>query len=756
MRRFLFFNLVLSILIAVSSNLFAEKYEEVMQKSRKIMQQQEIDSTDFVYLINKYMPVLVKRHPDSLNVVYSELKELSRKPGVPEVPVLLDVQMSEIQLQRGRDDSVRSYLLKAQSRVIEDNLSSVESLVLQRIGTYYGLMDKLDSCEYFFQKGLESALNSGINYDIGYAYNGLGNVGRFKGNFFIALDYYKKAREAFSKVKSHPECYLTGTYNYAGLLYSTFKYEEAMRVYSEGLDFAIEKNMAFAQTEFYSGLAMTYSALDSIDKSISVLEKAIELAAMFENLRQQAFDRVSLAMNYSKIGDYEKAKNQINLAMPILEKYNDDRSIWDARVILAEVALYENDLKQAKKIANELYLQIEDEEHFTNIQNVTELLSKIHEREGDYFRALNYFKESSEVKDSIYSNSLVEQLTRHSMERNFERERLENRLREQELIKDAEIKTIVMWASFAFALGIVIFAVYLIYTIRKIRRQNQLLEKKNKKIEEQRNRINRQHEQLIVYKDHLEDVVAERTHELKKAKVKAEESDKLKSEFLANITHEVRTPLNVIVNAGKMIAEFDNLPKEEKMTLSVMLKDNSERLTETIEDISMLANIKSGNPNLALLSVTLNDISESLETSIKDFSATKPGLESGIQISQELLDISFETNPEHLSKALRCLISNAFKFTHKGSVTVGAEVTTGHNLRFYVKDTGIGIEENKRAEIFRPFFQQDGSMNRAYEGSGTGLALFSEIIELLGGTKYFDSEVGVGSTFYCEFPLPTD
>jgi len=239
--------------------------------------------------------------------------------------------------------------------------------------------------------------------------------------------------------------------------------------------------------------------------------------------------------------------------------------------------------------------------------------------------------------------------------------------------------------------------------------------------------------------------------DLKVAKEQAEESDRLKSAFLANMSHEIRTPMNSIMGFIDLLQSDDNLSDENKGNFLDIVKQSSERLLDTINDIIEVSRIESGHLKINPTNVYLPDLINYLY-SVFNPEAEKKGLQFSAYTSSSLQNIYIETDKNKLESILINYIKNAIKFTKKGSIELGAS-SKNNEITFYVKDTGVGIPESKLHLIFERFGQIDDSLNRSHEGSGLGLSIVKAYAELLGGSVSIDSEQGLGSTFFFHLPM---
>jgi len=233
------------------------------------------------------------------------------------------------------------------------------------------------------------------------------------------------------------------------------------------------------------------------------------------------------------------------------------------------------------------------------------------------------------------------------------------------------------------------------------------------------------------------------------AKIKAEESDRLKTAFLHNISHEIRTPMNAIMGFSGFLSDPD-MSEEQKTHFAQVIQQSSQQLLSIIDDIVRIATIEAGQEKLNENELHLNN----LLVFLREQFAAKAGVKNlsfemmpGLDDDRSLI-IADETK---LMQILSNLLENAIKFTREGQVLVGYTLKHGQ-LEFFVKDTGIGIPESMHETIFNRFSQVESSISRQFGGSGLGLSISKAYVDLQGGKIWVESEPGEGSSFY--FTLP--
>jgi PAS domain S-box-containing protein len=238
--------------------------------------------------------------------------------------------------------------------------------------------------------------------------------------------------------------------------------------------------------------------------------------------------------------------------------------------------------------------------------------------------------------------------------------------------------------------------------------------------------------------------------ELINAKEKAEESDRLKTAFLHNISHEVRTPMNAIVGFSELITDPD-LTQALRNEFIQIIVQASNQLLSIITQIINMATIEAGQVKIYEKEISLNSIFKIVSD---QFGAEARRKNITLEYHTGLSDNEdkIRTDETKLIQIISNLLSNALKFTKQGSINFGY-VVNGNCLEFYFKDTGIGIQEDLHEKIFERFRQVETTLAREYEGAGLGLSISKSYVEILGGEIWLNSKLGEGSEFYFTVPF---
>lgn len=262
--------------------------------------------------------------------------------------------------------------------------------------------------------------------------------------------------------------------------------------------------------------------------------------------------------------------------------------------------------------------------------------------------------------------------------------------------------------------------------------------------------------ELANYRENLEEIVSERTEKLRIAIHKAEEGNRLKSEFLATMSHEIRSPMSGVIGMAELL--LDTSLNDEQKGLTKTILNSGEVLLNIIEDILDFSKIEANKLELDPIAVNMLEIADDV-CMLYSTRARDKALELAVRYVPGSEQFVY-ADPIRIRQVLGNLINNAIKFTESGFVVITIEEDRTHNLPedkvnlvFSVQDTGIGIDPNDQERIFEKFSQANSSTTRNYGGTGLGLSICRKLVELMGGKMTLESTPGKGSTFYFTLPL---
>lgn len=254
--------------------------------------------------------------------------------------------------------------------------------------------------------------------------------------------------------------------------------------------------------------------------------------------------------------------------------------------------------------------------------------------------------------------------------------------------------------------------------------------------------------------EQLSDEIERVKEELHLIRLKAGESDRLKSAFLMNMSHELRTPLHAIMGFAGLIAN-PSMPEDDKITYANIINRNVDSLLEIISDIFDISQFESGATAVEFEQVNVNELLNSLQTWINLEKSNVGKEDIVVKVNKANKDNSFciLTDGYKLKRALNHLVYNALKYSDEGFIEIGYTFSENKVIDFYVKDNGIGFSNDKLEVMFSQFRQVDETPVRQYGGLGLGLTLAQKYATFLNGRLWAESEPGNGSTFWISIPL---
>lgn len=527
-----------------------------------------------------------------------------------------------------------------------------------------------------------------------------------------AIKYSNKAVQFAKKINNQTKLY--DSYYFLGNLYlENSKYDEAIIYFIRCSNFfQINKLVTSKLAKTYYSLGVCYLEKNKKKLSESYFNKSFEI---YNNL--DISDALQL-VNLQK-GLTLKANKKYEEALTIFKKIVLQNSEYENSKIEAYYQMSEIYTIQANYssayIAVKKALEIAEKGNNSLIKNkILKKLINLSEKNNDYKAANEYLKKILHLKDNYNFNEDSYVLNKKNYDNQLDLvEKLEREKREQ--IRSIRFSKLISILSIALILILSLLS-FSLYKNNKIRNNaNRLLEEKNKELTEQ--------------------------------KEKAEQASKARAEFLSTVSHELRTPLNAINGITYLLLQ--EKPKVNQLNYLKSLEFSGNYLLNFINDILEINRLESNIIQVEKIDFNLIELINNIRQSFNEFiQKNNVNFHMDIQLNgnEQLIG-----DPTKLSQILINLINNAIKFTKNGDVWLKIRTVYQEKnlvtLAFEIKDTGIGIPEDKIANIFDSFTQGSVEINRTFGGTGLGLSIVKKIIELLGSDIKLESAQGKGSTF---------
>lgn len=617
-----------------------------------------------------------------------------------------------------------------------------------------------------YQLSADIASKHGFTLKLADAQQNIGLCYHFMGDFNQAFHYYHKAAREYQILNKFQD--LANAYQNIGIVYNDWeRYEESVKFYHKALAINDSLGNENRVAALYQNIGVVYYYWEHYHEALKYYNQSFDLYRRLKDIQGVGSAYINIAVVYESMDNLTKALEYYEKAYITLEKFDQPNVIAHLLTNLANIYLKQNNtgaainyLNQALDLAQTKSLHMEEAE-------VLKLLSLAYEQSGNYRQALEQFQQYHKLNDSLFSAKQQREFDEivASYELKAKETRIENLEYEKETAK-AQLQKQQQFARLGalMALSFLILmstALYFYFRKRKLvtrlnneikahKRTSEKLEHIKQELEEH---VHERTEQLWKTNHQLKEAVKKYEHtvqQLQEAKMKAEEANKLKSSFLGNMSHEVRTPLNAILGFSQMLT-FDHTP-EKRTEYVTFIEEASQNLLHIIEDLLDFSKLESGRVHLNVTQFKPNEVLLPLEAKFTNQLKLKPS---------KLVSLSFscncdeqciiEADLERTRQLLSIFIDNAIKFTPSGEVHVKIEQVDEH-IRFVCKDTGIGISADNQEVIFEQFRQLDSGTTRKFGGNGLGLSMAVKVARLLKTEIYVDSEEGVGSTF--SFSLP--
>jgi signal transduction histidine kinase/CheY-like chemotaxis protein/AraC-like DNA-binding protein len=578
-----------------------------------------------------------------------------------------------------------------------------------------------DSTLYFANLAIKIAEENDLINERIQATNYLGVAYRNLSLYSKSLEMYLKALELSEKY-GNAEQRGYSLINIANLYLYQKDYLEARNYLIRALDQAQERVDKVMIGYCYVNLGRVHVELQEYDLAQQYFDQALEVRITIEDEAGILAVELDKAEVLRIKGDYSKALTLFENLLPRLTARNDQLGIAQTYNNMARIYLgtEKHDLgqvysKKAIEIARALSMKYEEKE-------ALKTLSDVYAAQGNYKEAFDYQVRYSNLNYLLFSEEKIRQIEQLKSQSEIEKQEAENQILREQKARQQTISYLL--SAIAFLSMIAVFIYYRAFLLKK---------KLSNEISKQRDEIKKD-----------KDLIVQQAEKLK-------ELDEAKSRFFANVSHDLRTPLSIIIGSLELVMEDRNsdLSPTSKKCVETSFK-NTKRLIYLTDEINDITRLEEGKIKLRKENVQIVPFLKVLSDmfrSTAEYKGVKLDFVSKLKSSEAVL-----MDSRQFEKIYYNIVSNAIRHTQQGDTITISVYNKSDNVIIEFQDTGEGIHESALPHIFDRFYQSKFNEYRTKEGLGIGLALVKELVELHGGTIWAESQLGKGSTFYVTLP----
>ncbi|MCF8367994.1 MAG: tetratricopeptide repeat protein [Bacteroidales bacterium] len=669
------------------------------------------------------------------------LDKLSSASGTERVDLLN--QLSVIKLKTNPDSAI-NLALEALEISVDKKDASRKAESLFNIAEGHKLKGNNIRALDYFLKSFQAFNLVGDQLGVAKSSNSCGRIYKFLGDYSAALDYHLKALKIYEELNI-PEG-IASSMIYAGVAYRNIGNSDvAMDYYNKALETArniddkgsiIDALVSKGNIFWYDGenenaLEHYKNALEIVEKNDLVREKTAGIYNNIGNVYRNKGEYTRALDYYDKAFEAAQSLSDKNLIAVILKNKGITYKLYEKYSLALEY------FNESKDLAEEIRLMAV---HLETLEELSETYALL----GNYKVALDYYKQFNDLNKSAHNEQATNKISIMQLGYTLKDQAQKQTIREVDLnmkvLKERNIRNVIIFITLlAVSFIFILWSRYKLKlrTNLELRQLNTDLEKR---VEERTKRLREENDRRKLAQEH------------------AELANETKNRFLANISHEVRTPINAIIGFCDLTIK-SNIDGTHRTNLQ-RIKDSTEHLLALIKDILDYSQIDEGHVELKKIPFDLKSLTESVVNAFY-LDAKSKGIDLTLKIHDEV-KTSLIGDKDATRQILYNLIGNALKFTDSGSVEVDVKCVDQEctdeqaRLFFSVKDTGIGIPKLKQKLIFKDFTQEHESSTRKYGGAGLGLTISKHFVELMDGKIWVDSDKGEGSNFMFTLLLDVD
>jgi len=532
---------------------------------------------------------------------------------------------------------------------------------------------------------------------------------------------------------------LASTYNAIGFVFAEMGNDnKALEFYEKALEKRDETGYKTNLGILLNNIGWIYFREGKLDKALEYFYKALDVNEEDEDDRGVGASQSNIGSVYRRIGNYEKGLEYHLKALETGQKHNDKYGIINTLRFIAEDYIDLGNIEKATNYALQSLILAQEIESMNEEKNSAVLLAEIYERRKKFPEATRYLKMANSLKDSLFSIEKAEVLGH--LQTVFELEAKEN---ENEMLRLAQIasshkikmQSYFLLLSVGFIILILGFASVIYIFYRKLKVANQKLSQLNNEIISQKESIELQAQSI-----------AEKNTEL-------EATNQIKDKLISVIAHDLKNPLNSVSGYSEIIiSRFDSYTKEEIVSFLRIIHDNSMRSNMLLDNLLQWSRLQTRT-------ITFIPTEQKLSKLVKEeiYFVVNPADEKKVTIKTKINDnLVLVADANMLKTIVRNLISNAVKFSRKGGeILVSAEQVDGETT-IRVDDNGVGIPPHVKEKLFTGEAGVTTSGTAGEKGTGLGLMLCKDFVEVHGGSIWVESEPDKGSRFSFTIPYQND